>query len=243
MKPEMILFDYGQTLICEEKFNPLAGDQALLDRAVKNPNHVGIREIQQVAAQMTKDIADSFPNGIRSYHPLEITNECFNRYLYEYLDLEFDMTPDEMTEVFWSHAASAEPTKNIEKLLTFLKQEGIRMGIVSNMMFSGEVLKRRLKRMLPDFSFEFVLTSSDYVFRKPYPQIFRMALHKAGLPAEKIWFCGDNLLCDIQGSYEAGMKPVWYPVCIDGDYQVQTDVPYVEIGDWEELITMIKDIR
>lgn len=241
MRPEMILFDYGQTLICEDKFNPLAGNQALLDRAVKNPNHVGVREIQQVAAQMKKDIAESFPNANRSHHPLEITCECFNRYLFEYLDVEFDLEPQEMTDIFWDYSASGKPTKNIEKLLSYLKQEGIRTGVVSNMMFSGELLRRRLERMLPDFSFEFILTSSDYVFRKPYPQMFRMALHKAGMPAEKIWFCGDNLLCDIQGSYDAGMKPIWYPVCIDGDYQVQTDVPYVEIGDWEELIGMLEE--
>lgn len=33
----------------------------------------------------------------------------------------------------------------------------------------------------------------------------------------------------------------WYLVCIDEDYQVKTEVPYVEIGDWEELIAMIQE--
>lgn len=240
MKPEMILFDYGQTLINEETFDPLKGNQALLERAVNNPGHVGIHEIQQMAARIMEDIAASFPNRDRSHHPLEITSECFNRYLYEYLDLEFDLTPVEIEEIFWSHAAPGVPTKNIEELLAFLQQEGIRFAVVSNMTFRGEALERKLKHLIPDFSFEFIITSSDYVFRKPHPRIFEMALHKARLTAEKVWFCGDNLLCDIQGAYEAGMKPVWYPVCIDEDYHVQTDVPYEEIGDWLELIEMIQ---
>ncbi len=241
MKPDMILFDYGQTLICEDAFNPLKGDQALLKRVVKNPNHVGIYEIKEVANELTKQIADSFVNSNRSYHPLEITMECFNRYLYEYLDLEFDITAAEMEEIFWDNAAAGVPTKNIERLLAFLRQEGIRTGVVSNMMFSGELLERKLKRLLPEFSFEFILTSGDYIFRKPHPQIFKMALHKAGLEAERVWFCGDNLWCDIQGAYDMGMRPFWYPVCMDKDYCVQTDVPYEEITDWIELIDKIKD--
>ncbi len=240
MKPEMILFDYGQTLVNEEKFNPLKGDQALLDRAVKNPRQAGLREIQQIAGEITKNIADAFPNGGRSHQPLEITNDCFNRYLYEYLDLEFDLTPAEMEEIFWNHSASGVPTKHIEKLLAFLQQEGIRFGVVSNMMFRGETLEKKLKGMLPDFSFEFIITSSDYIFRKPHPMIFKMALHKARLEADKVWFCGDNLLGDIQGSYEAGMKPIWYSVCVDEDHPVQTNVPYEEITDWEQLIEMIQ---
>jgi len=35
-KPKMILFDYGQTLINEEKFNGLEGTKAVMQYAVKN---------------------------------------------------------------------------------------------------------------------------------------------------------------------------------------------------------------
>ncbi len=38
-----------------------------------------------------------------------------------------------------------------------------------------------------------------------------------------------------------GMRPFWYPVCMDKDYCVQTDVPYEEIMDWIELIDKIKE--
>lgn len=41
--------------------------------------------------------------------------------------------------------------------------------------------------LLPEFSFEFILTSGDYIFGKPHPQIFKMALHKTGLEAERVW--------------------------------------------------------
>lgn len=34
--PKMVLFDYGQTLINEQKFNPVKGTEAVLKYTVKN---------------------------------------------------------------------------------------------------------------------------------------------------------------------------------------------------------------
>ena len=39
--------------------------------------------------------------------------------------------------------------------------------------------------------------SCEYVFRKPNPLLFELALKKAGLPASDVWFCGDNMTARI----------------------------------------------
>ena len=41
------------------------------------------------------------------------------------------------------------------------------------------------------------------------------------------------------GAYNAGMKPVWYTACMDGDAGMLPVVPHLKIDDWEELIHML----
>lgn len=36
------------------------------------------------------------------------------------------------------------------------------------------------------------------------------SIKKAGLPPEKVWFCGDNPKADVEGAAKAGFFPVWY---------------------------------
>ncbi|SHL18569.1 putative hydrolase of the HAD superfamily [Anaerocolumna jejuensis DSM 15929] len=241
VKPEMILFDYGQTLIAEEKFAPLKGNQALLDIAVKNPNKVTARQVQELANALEKDLRDVLAGEDRNHKVLDVTHHAFNRYLYDYFEVEFAESPDYLEWLFWSKAAPGHPTKNIEKLLFFLHQKGIRTGVVSNMMNTSESLSRRLNTLLEEHHFEFILASSDYMFRKPHPRIFELALAKAKLTPEKVWFCGDNPVCDIEGAYYAGMKPVWYPVYNEGNHRIAADIPHIQINDWMDLIGMLED--
>lgn len=238
--PEMILFDYGQTLVAEEKFNPLAGNAVLLNIACCNPNHVTAQQVQALADSLSSEIDGSYTEQDRNRKNLEISCYAFDRYLYEYLGVGFDKSHAELEWLFWSHSGPGKPTKNIELLLDYLRQKGIRTGVVSNMMNSTESLKRRLKELLPKNHFEFVIASSDYVFRKPHKRIFELAQRKAGLPADRIWFCGDNQICDIEGAYLAGMKPIWYPAYIDSHTPAMAKVPCVTVNDWIELIEMIE---
>ena len=46
-RPEMILFDYGHTLLYEPDWDPERGDRALFSHAVKNPNNCGVDDIRK----------------------------------------------------------------------------------------------------------------------------------------------------------------------------------------------------
>lgn len=237
--PEMILFDYGQTLITEEKFDPLKGNQALLNMAVKKPEGITAEQVQELAILLGEDINEAFKVEGRNDRNLDLSATAFNRYLYEFLGVEFSAMESELEWLFWNAAAPGHPTDNIEQLLDYLYEKGIRTAVVSNMMNRSKSLKRRLDELLPRNHFEFVLASSDYMFRKPHRRIFELALSKAKLPADKIWFCGDNMICDVEGAYKAGMNPVWYPTFRDSDYKDFTTVPFMEIKDWGEIIDAI----
>ena len=100
--PEMILFDYDNTLLAEKKFDGAAGTAAVLASCVHNPRHVGVEEIQKLARELDNDIG----RGTLSYF-LELTNHVFQRYLYDYFDITPLVSQQQIEEVFLDNAAPA----------------------------------------------------------------------------------------------------------------------------------------
>ena len=77
--------------------------------------------------------------------------------------------------------------------------KGIRTGVISNITYNSEVVKERINRLIPSNKFEFIIATSSYLFRKPNRHIFELALEKADLNPEDVWYIGDNYICDVQG--------------------------------------------
>ncbi|MDL2327113.1 HAD family hydrolase [Ruminococcaceae bacterium OttesenSCG-928-A11] len=235
--PRMIIFDYGQTLVCERQpFDGVAGNAALLAHAVENPRGITPQQMRAEEEKARAAMGQNDP-AARLALPLEIHHHVFQRFFFDYLGLKLDLTPDEAERAYWDAAAPGIPAPGIEKLLDLLAARGIRTGVISNLTFSGATLKARIDRLLPNHRFEFILASSEYVFRKPSPYLFTLALNKAELPAKDIWFCGDNFAADIEGAAAVGMFPVWYkdaapprPVAFD----------YLHIKSWDELAAKLK---
>ena len=121
-------------------------------------------------------------------------------------------------------------------MLAALRSAGIETGIISNLSYSGETLTRRIKNLFPDHPFAFIMASSDYVFKKPHPEIFRIALQKTGCAPEDIWFIGDNGRCDVDGSAAMGMIPFWYKELRPGSVYTPTS-PCTILNNWQELLT------
>lgn len=236
--PKMIVFDYGQTLVDEACFNGICGTEAVLEKCVKNPKNITAKEVQQLADEINQEIGRFEP--VTSNLPLtEIHNHPFQNYLYDYFGLERIVSPLELESIFWDAAAPGKSTKNIEYFLDCLKKKEIRTAVISNISFSGQALKNRINNLLPENSFEFILASSEYVFRKPHERIFEVALSLADLKAADIWYCGDNGVCDIDGAKRAGLTPVWYK----GASEKCDITPKEEctiIYDWLELIEILE---
>jgi putative hydrolase of the HAD superfamily len=132
---------------------------------------------------------------------------------------------------------------NIDKLINYINKKGIRSAVISNISFSGEALKSRINSLIPDNRFEFIIASSEYVFRKPDSMIFDLALRKAHLSADEVWFCGDNSRVDIEGASSAGIFPVWFRSSLECFYVRDNNTPSCEhicISDWLELIEILE---
>ena len=241
-KPEMIIFDYGHTLLYEPDWDSVRGNAELLKYATKNPNNCTLDDVIKGAELI-------FGQNIENVRKIgyDIGGQIGNRALYEYLGIEFSLTPLEMETVFWNGASMGAIMPDADIMLDFLNEKGIRTAVISNLLWSGEALTERLNRLLPNNRFEFVMTSSDYFMRKPNRILFDIALQKAGLSADKVWYCGDNPKADIEGSSQVGIFPVLYDNDTDKEYIKSSDYKtlqceYLHIHDWRELIDILESL-
>ncbi len=79
---------------------------------------------------------------------------------------------------------------------------GLRIGIVSNS--EGRLPELFLHVGLGD-TFEIVVDSAHEGVRKPDPEIFRRALHRMGIEADRAIYAGDIPSVDVEGALAAGM--------------------------------------
>lgn len=249
--PKMILFDYGQTLVDEGRFDGLKGTGAVLRYAVKNKYQKTAAQVQAAADAINAELGRFDPKR-RPLMQTELPSHMFTAYLYESQGIELSIKSDEIDRVFWDAAAPGKATEGVEAFLAFLGRKNIRTGVISNITYSGNVVAERIHTCLPENSFEFVIATSEYLFRKPDKRIFELALEKAGLLSEEVWYIGDNYACDIVGAADAGLFPVWYlggkgtgDVCErentpnGGDKKAGEKAGLV-IREWRELMRMME---
>ncbi len=229
--PEMILFDYGQTLIAE-KFDGVKGTEAVLQHATKNKYHLSAEQVQAKANEINQECGRFDPEK-RHLFQIEIPNTMFTPYLYESQGIEIALSNSELDTVFWDAAAPGVPTEGIKDFLGYLKNKGIRTGVISNICYAPSVVAGRINRLLPENAFEFIITSSNFMFRKPNKRIFELALEKAELQPDEVWYIGDQYECDVKGSFNAGLMPIWYIGAIDMPYTKDKNI--LTVKTWSEL--------
>jgi putative hydrolase of the HAD superfamily len=241
-KPEMIMFDYGHTLIYEPAFDRAKGYEAVLAHALKNSGG----HTPQKMAELYRRFFGAASDLVLS-HDVEFMALSKNRLLYDYLELSFDLPPVELERVFWDSAAPGTPMPNIEKLIELINSLGIRSAVISNLSFCSENLAERINRLIPNNRFEFFMVSCEYALRKPNRLIFQTALKKANLSPDRVWYCGDNRRADVAGAAGAGIFPVWYDSGADCQYRTERDeiepeCEYLRVGDWLELADILRSL-
>ncbi len=235
-KPKMIVFDYGQTLINELEFDGIKGTAEVMKYAIINKYNRTAEELQKAAESMNKEMGRFDPARSHMFQ-IEIPFGMFTAYLYESQGIKLSLPYDQTETLFWDAASPGEVTEGIKEFLLFLKEQGIRTGVISNITYSGRALENRINTFLPDHDFEFILATSEYMYRKPNRRIFELALEKVGLQAEEVWYIGDQYECDVVGSRNAGMFPVWYVGALRKAAEERKDV--LTIRNWNELMEVL----
>lgn len=242
--PKMILFDYGNTILYEPGYSTFNGEKALLKYISKSRKDYSPEEIHALSSRIYEEARVARENGF------ELAEFQLKRMLLDYLGIELSISMEEAERIYWENTSDGAVMPKADIMLDYINSRGIRSGVISNISFSGTVLAERINRLLPNNRFEFIISSSDYGFRKPNPLLFELALNKAGLDASEVWFCGDNIRADVEGAANAGIFPVWYenltiekPTWVQKYNGLKPDCVYLHIHEWDELIEVLEKLR
>ena len=236
-RPEAVFFDYGHTLLYETDCDIKRGANELFKHITRNPGGVTVNDYVNAVDEVYGKAEQIIKN-----EQCVISARVCDRVIASLLNIEFDLTPIEQEVMFWTASANCEAMPQADIMLDHLNSKGIRTGMVTNIIWSGEAMRERLDRLLPNNRIEFIAASSDYMFRKPSKVLFDIALNKAGLPPEKVWYCGDNPKADVEGAAGLGIFPVWYDNDTDSESKDRSYVPQCEhlhVKDWNEMIKIL----
>ena len=226
--PRGMLLDYGGTLVDEAAFDARAGMQILLTHVAYRPPNVSVDAIVERVDRITADVG-----ARRDEFEVETPWPSLTRLIYDFFGVRFARPLDELELAFWDAAVMTRPARGAREALEQFHRAGIRLGVVSNSSFRGEVIRHELSKHGLDDHLSVVVASADYAVRKPNPLLFETAAGLLGIAAPDIWFVGDRLDTDIAGARAAGMLPIWI-----GGSGSASDV--LSVRDWGELSAMLR---
>lgn len=244
-KPEMIIFDYGRTLLYQPEFNTTNGNKAIYPYINENPRNITFEEYDRTIIDLFSKIKAERGSV------LEIHEHAFLKMAWEYMGISMSVSVEDAEKIIMNGISKGGAMPHAEEMLDYLNTRGIRTGVISNNCFSGAALKDLFDRLLPRNQFEFILASSDYIFRKPDSLMFEVALQKAGLTADKVWCCGDSIDADVYGAKKVGMFPVLYegttpdheaPFAHQNDGK-KMEFEHLHIYDWRELVEILEGMK
>ena len=118
-----------------------------------------------------------------------------------------------------------------------------RLGVLSNLTH-GPAAHRILEHLELAPYFEVILVSGDLGYRKPHPQVFQSLAQALDLPPSAIAFVGDDPRTDVQGAFDAGMRPVQtvYAQRLKDAAALKTppsDLGVPTISSWQDLLGLL----
>jgi len=123
-------------------------------------------------------------------------------------DAENTVSPEQALQMLAKAFSVGFKFKNYDDslpALRALKGKNMQMGVISNI---GEQIDSYLDKAGFTDYFAYKITSFEAGCDKPQPQIFQLALRRAGLKAEEALFVGDQYELDVLGARSAGITPI-----------------------------------
>jgi putative hydrolase of the HAD superfamily len=114
----------------------------------------------------------------------------------------------------------------IPETLKGLKNRGIRLGIISNII-SRTVVQTTIKSYGVADYFEYIMTSAECGHRKPDRLIFDLSLDEMGLKPSECAYVGDTVSRDVIGARKGGIR---YMIKIRNDAKAKKDAEFMDSG-------------
>jgi len=202
-----------------------------------------IPDSQNLPIEIVREISDELigtTDPIRNKQFVQFSRSQFDRNLFARLGITVNLSDEELDIKFVENTYNVTIEPGASDMLLNVKNMGILTGLVSNSILGGKCFEHFLEKWGLLASLDFLMSSADYGFRKPHPQLFKTALAKLGTKPEETWFVGDTLTDDVIGSNNAGMTPVWYN---PNEKPNDSDLNPLEIRSWDEFTELIGCVR
>jgi len=111
--------------------------------------------------------------------------------------------------VFWEPHTATDV--QVRPMWEGLRARGIRVGILSNTIWSGDYHRALFERDGVLDLIDADVYSSEIPWTKPHPEAFRAAAAALGVAPAEAAYVGDRPFEDIHGSQAAGMRAIWVP--------------------------------
>lgn len=232
-RPKMVIFDAGRTLIDYVSVDTLKGVQALMPYIVSNPRNLTAEEINFI----TNRTFDHFEAARKQL--FEVPAPTILKLAYDLMDIRLSVSMEEAEKIIWNEDAVIEIVEGSRDLLDSLHDMGIRTAVISNLDFSGYLLRERLNELFPGNHFEFVVASSDCGVRKPTKLLFEAGIARSGLKPDEIWYVGDKVQVDVAGSSACGITPVLYQFKRNTYGELPEGL--ISIDDYSELAAILRE--
>jgi len=158
-------------------------------------------------------IVESFRHTVREHTGLTLPDEVFiagiGMPLSEQLKTfsrdasECDSMREMYSRYYVQNASRVRPFDGVEALLTRLKIQGFRQGIVTSKSRAG--LDRVLKQFSWDDLFDVTVGADEVTRGKPHPEPILLALEQLGVKASEAWMIGDSPH-DLEAGRAAGAR-------------------------------------
>jgi putative hydrolase of the HAD superfamily len=227
-RPKALLMDYGGTLVEELGYDPRAGVELLLSRAIVRPPRASLDAVLQRANRVTREVASR-----RAQFHIETPWPALTRLIYDYFGVEFGEPPSDFELDFWKATVTTRAMPGAAAALDVFRRHGVPTAVVSNSSFGPEVINYELDRHGLAEHLTFVMVSADYAVRKPTRLLFETAAARIGAEPRDIWFIGDSFDADVEGARAAGMTTVWFK---PGDNATPGNADLIA-PDWSAIVT------
>ena len=227
MRYKAVFFDAGETIVHPHPSFPELFCQILSEHGVNVGPEVVQTRLEEVT-QRFKDAASD--NELWSVDP-ERSRAFWLSVYRTFLDgagVPAERGLDVVLYEAFSDAANYALFDDVEPVLAELDRAGYTLGLISNFEDWLEVLLERLDVVR---YFPVRVISGVEGIEKPDPQIFRVALERAGIDAADAVYVGDNPHFDVEPAAALGM----YPVLIDRHDRFADQAVGARIGSLTEL--------
>jgi HAD superfamily hydrolase (TIGR01509 family) len=235
--PEGICFDYGSTLVNFER--PVAaiaaaGEGLVADLPLSGGAWSGRAGEFAVALDLLLDqlIAEGHRDrGDREVDIDAIHADAIRQLLGRDLSPQLTARLEAALQRAWVEGAA--PVEPALQALRRLREQGVQIGLCSNAPYPPALMYEQLDRLDLRRYFDAVVFSSEIGWRKPDPRIFSEVLARMALPANSVWFVGDDWEADIKGAQHAGMRALLAPGVTAPDGSAE------QLGRWEDLENLL----